>query len=204
MKRTFIIIFALILVFAVIPPLVITNCIPTPDKGKIAETVPTEGTTAVISSDDEIEYAVSDSMQYIDSDTPAEVRCAVLEICRNNLKYHLINNLELPQVSITKYNDNLYQNLVKEYQTEKLIFSFDDKTVYIPLSETGHLATATSDEFPYLESVATPFEAYREDFRKTDTPPSGVSVYGLTILSEQMEIIDALSYYLPLLEINKK
>lgn len=204
MKKLLIIILILIAVFAAIP-IAVTTKGNAPEENSIS-TSPTEAQKepSGISTEDELIYAVSDSMQYIDSDTPKNVRQAVLDICRNNLKYYEENEIELPSVSITSYSDELYKKLTKEYENRRFSFKHGNKTVLIPLSKSGHLATATADEFPYLESVASPWEAYREDFKKTSEAPCGVSVYGLIFLSEKSDIRDALCYYLPGFEIEDK
>ncbi len=206
MKKIFIIILTLIAAFAAIPPIVIMNSnrTRTPDISSTSYTSPVETEALHISTKDEIIYAVSDAMQYIDADTPYDVRRAVLDICRNNLNFYTDNQTELPQVSITNYSDELYEKLVKEYEKQRFSFSYNNKNVYIPISKSGNLKTATTDEYTYLESVASPWEAYREDFKKTEEPKCGVSVYGLIFLEEKIGIKDSLCYYLPGVEVNEK
>ena len=76
MKKLLIIILILIAVFAAIP-IAVTTKGNAPEENSIS-TSPTEAQKepSGISTEDELIYAVSDSMQYIDSDTPKKCKAS--------------------------------------------------------------------------------------------------------------------------------
>ncbi|MGN0452202.1 MAG: hypothetical protein ACI4GZ_00185 [Ruminococcus sp.] len=151
------------------------------------------------------EDTVTASMKYIDGSTSKEAQKAILALVKNNYEYFEEQGLSADKTDISSYSDELYKELCNEYDELELNLSFEGEKRYIPLTESCGGNTSTSDEYPYMISVASPWDAERSDFSRTFDYNCGVSIYGINYLCESGEnCTDALKWYLPNFEISQQ
>ena len=77
----------------------------------------------------------------------------------------------------------------------------NDKAFYIPYSYLSNGTTKTDEEFPYIQSVASPWDCYSNEYDE-DSDCVGISLYGLNYLCKKGYVYaSALKWYLPDFEI---
>lgn len=163
-----------------------------------------QATTASAESEEDIEKIVSMTLEFIDEDTTKETKKALIALCRNNYSYNKLHNKDTETSEITNFSDELYEEmcyLFKEINTE---LRYKGEPVYIPLLHLSSSATATSDEYPYMLSVASPWDTFDESFNSKSEYPCGVSIKGIDYLcGNGMNYTEALQWYLPEFEISE-
>lgn len=96
----------------------------------------------------------------------------------------------------------IYSQIKKaaDYAKEKTL-CINRKALYIPFSPVSNGATVQSDDYSYLQSVASPWDCYCSDFSE-DAKCVGVSINGVNYLCKNGATAeDALLWYLPEFEI---
>lgn len=173
--------------------------------------LPTENITAVhttastatelttqITSDIDNEYIVSQALSVCDDSYCDEGIKAILAICKNNYIYNTNSGKTLTEASITSYSDEFYQKvetLLSELDTD---IKLNGETVYIPYTPLCHGNTEESADYPYIKSVASPWDCQSPLYMYTNIYDSGVSIYGIDYLcKEGYDAKNALRYYLP-------
>lgn len=156
---------------------------------------------------EELDYIACNIMIYIDESDHIETKKALTSLCKNNFLYEQDNELPHNELNIAKYSDDLLEELKMLITEDSTELTYKEKRVYIPIVKISEGFTATDDEYPYIESVASPWDAFFEDFDKDQNYPCGISVAGINYLSKKgFKYKDSLSWYLPnfSIETNKK
>lgn len=215
MKKVWIIGFCLILICAVLPVCGVFEKIQidlpakAENPGESSTTIPslpTETDESTATEDEmETDIIVRMAVDLLDENSSKACKIAVLNICRNNFNYLRQMGRAPEKISISNYSDSLYKELEEIFYNDRINITYQNETVFIPIYKSGHLKTATADEYPYMTSVATPFESLSRDFKYDSASFCGVSVYGLEhITKEGYDAIKGLKYYLPNFEITQK
>lgn len=154
----------------------------------------------------ENEQTVRLAAAYYQKDMANEALKAVCLICRNNLKVEknpsLLSDSDMKAKWQSAYSESLAEIQKAAEETEKYAITYKGKSVFIPLSYSSQGYTATSDEYPYLQSVASPWDKGASDFDKNNKC-YGISILGLThIIKQGEDYKTALLWYLPDFEIS--
>ena len=126
---------------------------------------------------------------------------ALLSLAENNLKYKINNNIDSSTIK-DELSDEFYNKLAKIYKSVDVSINYQNECVYIPVSTLSKGYTKTNEKYPYIKSVASPWDCENDDFIHGKDYPSGISVNGINYLCRTgMNYKDALSWYLPDFEI---
>lgn len=149
-------------------------------------------------SDEEIEIIVCKVMEHITEDADGDTKRAMLAICKTNYLYLKSQDNTDFEADISKYSDDFLAQLLNIYKEDNFILTLNGEIVPIPLTPQNGGYTATCDEYPYIQSVASPWDSFSESYIRSAVYPCGVSIYGLGYLCEQgLDWKEALSWYLP-------
>ena len=101
-------------------------------------------------------------------------------------------------------NSELYKKIRTIYNSNKeLYITYNSEVVFIPCSFCSDGNTKTSEKYPYLCPVASPWDCGCSHYSK-ENECTGVSMYGIDHLCKKGYTAEnALKYYLPLLEVKK-
>lgn len=144
------------------------------------------------------EKIVTLSMQYIDGNTPLEAKKAIMLLIKHNFSYLRDNSLADETSNVSAYSDDLYEELCELYDGINANILYNGKKVYIPIVKSSGTNTGTSDEYPYMSAVATPWDTYLSSYDRRISAPCGVSVSGLCYLCDSgYDCLSALYWYLP-------
>lgn len=99
-------------------------------------------------------------------------------------------------------NEELLKRIEKLYNSNsEIYFTYNENAVYIPCSVCSNGATAKSEKYNYLCSVASPWDCDCQSFNNGNAC-EGVSMYGVDYLCKKgYSAEDTLKYYLPKLKI---
>ncbi len=101
--------------------------------------------------------------------------------------------------SSLKENYHKIKTAVDEVYEKTLCLN--DKAFYIPYSYLSDGTTKTDEDFPYIQSVASPWDCYSDEYDE-DSDCVGISLYGLNYLCKKgYDYASALRWYLPDFEI---
>ncbi len=215
MKKIFILSFLVLVISAGTPLLVLGNG-ETRDKNAETEVssqttaskaytqLKNENTAATVDEDSngKKRLTAGHALEYLNDNSPLELKLAVIEICKNNYRYNELHSLA-QESDTSNLNESLYNELLNLYDKTSLSFSQGGKTRFIPLVKSGHLHSATDDEYPYMASVATPWEAESPDFEYDKSVKCGLSITSLKYLIDAgCSRREALGYLLPEFDIN--
>lgn len=123
----------------------------------------------------------------------------VLSIARNNLSLEgqskESSTESNPQDNIEK---TLYKRLKALLGQSDARLSYKSEAVYIPVSSLSSGKTGTGEKYPYMKSVASPWDCLAQDFVYGKNYNPGVSLYGLNYLCQNgASFKEALKWYLP-------
>lgn len=125
--------------------------------------------------------------------------------CDEGLKCALViakNNLNSAQckdsTEYKEYPEEYYRRLERLYDEADLTLQYNEKIVYIPTSSLSKGFTEEDSQYPYIKSVASPWDCLDNDFVYDKEYSKGISMKGLNYLCENgMNFKEALSWYLP-------
>ncbi len=164
----------------------------------ITQTTPDESNITDELTDSEKQLIFCMVMEHITEDAHTETKKALLAVCKNNYLYLKEQSNADFETKVSKYSDSFLEELHKLYNEDEYTISYKSKRVSIPLVTQNGGFTATSDEYPYIESAASPWDTFSEGYLRGETYPCGVSVYGIGYLCENsMSWKEALGWYLP-------
>lgn len=150
-------------------------------------------------SDDDIIYIATYASNFLDINDNTELKKSVLSICKNNFLYYKNSETTPEKLKISNYNDTLFEELSEMVTKIDITLRFEEHTVYIPILRNSGTVTGASDEFPYMVSVASPWEMFSKNFSRFTDYPCGVSVYGMSYLADSgLSSEEILRWYLPL------
>ncbi len=172
----------------------------------ISEDNKSEGNTesTSISSDNEIdeEYILKYAAYIADEDFCDEGLKAVLSITKNNTLYFETEGKEKDNISAEMYSEEFLQRLRKIYNEVEINIKYKNETVYIPTSSLSAGFTKEDENYPYLRSVASPWDTFNDEFIYGKDYSTGVSLEGINYLcSNEADYKTALKWYLPEFEI---
>ena len=132
------------------------------------------------------------------------LKFAKTEFCDETLKVLIavaLNNSEVNPGEICSETENsngkLYKKLKSLLDESKTEITYNNEKVYIPITELSAGYISTSDEYPYIESVASPWDCTSKDYVYDKEYSSGISVYGIDYLcKEGYSGKESLAYYL--------
>lgn len=166
-------------------------------ENKEINTKPSTSVLAEISTEstensEEKEYLLSLAVSLSDESFCDEGLKAALAIAKNNFEY------EKDSISITAYSDEIYDKLEKLYDELDVSLLYQGECVYIPTAELTCGSTVTSQDYPYIKAVASPWDCFSEDFIYGKDYSNGISMYGINYLcNEGFSYKEALKWYLP-------
>lgn len=121
------------------------------------------------------------------------LKCA-LAIARNNRGFAETKNTTLR----LEISDEFYGRLSKLYSESTTTIEYMGEIVYIPTSSMSSGFVKESSDYPYIKSVASPWDCIQKDFVYEKDYADGISMAGLNYLCEnQRDFKDALRWYLP-------
>ena len=121
------------------------------------------------------------------------LKCA-LAIARNNRDFAEAKNTTLRR----EISDEFYGRLSKLYSESTATLKYKGKVVYIPTSSMSSGFIEENPDYPYIKSVASPWDCIHKDFVYEKDYADGISMAGLNYLCEnQMTFKNALRWYLP-------
>lgn len=154
-------------------------------------------------SEKEKEIIIAKVMEHITENSHTETKKAMIAICKNNYLY-LKNQGETNfKTDISKYSDEFLSELITLFNEEEYTISYKGRLVAIPMVPQNGGFTSTNDEYPYIESVASPWDTFSSSYIRGGIYPCGVSIYGINYLCENgMSYKESLLWYLPGFDIN--
>lgn len=197
MKKNIIWCVSLLLLSIVIPMTAVIRFTDDSEKAKNDSFTPSDNSVVKLTEDD-AEYIVSTVMEYVDEDSPKEAINAIIAICKNNYLYYMENDMSPDSVDISNYSDEFYLELSSMYEENRIEILYNNEHVYIPLTSLSGAHTSTSDEYPYMSAVASPWDVFSPDYNSDREYSCGVSMYGVKhICAEGGSAAEALRWYLP-------
>ena len=152
-------------------------------------------------SADDITYIATVAADFLEENDSKELKTAVLMICRNN---YIFNEKRKEKLKISNYSDTLHDELMEMLKKPVLSISYQGKPIYIPLIRNGATAITPSEEYTYIVSVATPWEALEKSYSRFYDYPCGISISSMRYLIDNgLDAKEALSWHLPLCSIEK-
>lgn len=123
----------------------------------------------------------------------------VLSIARNNFELDgQAKGIDTEGSLKEDTEKTLYKRLKSLFSQSDVHLSYKGETVYIPVSSLSSGKTGTSEKYPYMESVASPWDCFAQDFVYGKNYNPGVSLYGLNYLCQNgADFKEALKWYLP-------
>ncbi len=169
---------------------------------KIVETTVTEETEKIALTEEELDTICCMAMEYINEDTDKQTKLAILSLCANNYLCFKKENNTLPDINISTYSDNSLKELRSILSKGLVEFLYKGNMVYIPLVKISSGHTVTSDEYPYIQEVASPWDTLEDGFNIDKQDQCGISVAGIEYLCKNSSTAEeAISWYLPDFEI---
>ena len=159
------------------------------------------------------EPAVMCAAVYFSEDLEPDTLKALCLVCQNNCRADkdYIKNSEnyLSDNSMKERWKQSYSKNLKKLRdaldaVKNMKITYNGKEVIIPLSYISNGKTATDDEYPFLQSVASPWDKISNEYSKNGKS-LGVSVYGMNyIIKQGKAFTTALLWYLPDFEITER
>ncbi len=125
--------------------------------------------------------------------------------CDEGLKCALViakNNMSIsdttPATEQEKLPDGFYERLLKLYEETTATLEYKGKAVFIPTASLSIGFTQEHPDYPYIKSVASPWDCTHKDFVYGKEYARGISMAGINYLCENgMSYTEALKWYLP-------
>lgn len=151
-----------------------------------------------ILTEKEVDTMLCQAMEYIKEETDKETKIAILSLCVNNYMYNKNDGSYNTQTEISNYSDNLLQELTEIYNNGIYELRYKDNIVYIPLVVSCPGYTVTSDEYPYIQAIASPWDTFVDN----KGSECGISLFGIEYLCKNYKDAEStLRWYLPEFEI---
>lgn len=154
-------------------------------------------------SAEEIEIILAKVMEHITESAHTETKKAMIAICKSNYIYMKEQGETNFDIDISKYSDDFLDELINLYKDNEYSITYKGSLVPIPMVPQNGGYTSTSDEYPYIEPIASPWDTFSRTYIRDAIYPCGVSIYGIGYLCENgMTYKEALLWYLPDFDIN--
>lgn len=198
MKKTFLWALCILCITAIVPFCANSNKYYPLKTEKYTTEDSTRNTHNTTESTADEDYICCVSMEYIDESTDIETKKAVLSLCSNNYYYLKSKEKEIHDPEISTYSDTLLKELKGILAQGVPELSYNGDMVYIPIVKANNGYTATSDEYPYIKSVASPWDLLENRTVNADSGECGISISGIEYLCKNSTTaVDALKWYLP-------
>ena len=127
------------------------------------------------------------------------------DFCDEGLKCALViakNNMSISDITSAteqeKFPDGFYERLFELYEETTANLKYKGKAVFIPTASLSIGFTQEHPDYPYMKSVASPWDCTHKDFVYGKEYARGISMAGLNYLCENgMSYTEALKWYLP-------
>ncbi len=154
-------------------------------------------------NEDETKAVISNVMEYITEDYSTECKKAMVALCKNNALVQKSNGLKPRETQVSKFTDSFYEELSELLRTDKTKISIDGKREYIPIINISPGFIVEDPEYPYISSVACPWDLQSPQYQKRIDYNCGISVNGIeSLCTIGLDHIYVLSYFLPMFSIN--
>ncbi len=195
MKKAILWIILLILLSAIIP---ITAGIKYDINTKETVNSDADATTSVELNDDEKDAVISNVMEYVTEEFDTECKKAVVALCKNNALVQKNNGLKPKATQVSKYSDSFYEELKEILSEDDTTISFNGDRVYIPIVKLCPGYIVECADYPYISSVACPWDLQHQNYNKRFDYPCGISINGLqSLCSSGLDCKYTLSHFLP-------
>ncbi len=149
-------------------------------------------------SEEEKEIILCKVMEHITEDATTEAKKALLAVCKNNYLFLKGKGTTDFETDISKYSDDFLNELSNLFEENDYTITYKGNRVAIPMTPQNGGFTATSDEYPYIRAVASPWDTFSKSYIRGAEYPCGVSIYGINYLCEEgLSWSEALAWYLP-------
>lgn len=197
MKKVLIYCLLLLLILALFPAFAILITDNNYDKINEENKINTEN-----KADSQSDYSkdiVKLALEFIEEDFCDESIKAILAIAENNFYYNKENNIKTNySLKQTEQNVDLEKKAEKLYKESDIELSLNKEKVYIPAVNLSSGNTKPHKDYPYIKSVASPWDCISEEFVYGKDYSAGVSLNGIDYLCKNgMSCKEALSWYLP-------
>ena len=153
-------------------------------------------------NDDEVDYILTKVLEYADENTDREAIKAIITLCKNNFLFHKNTSSSQDEVNVDTYSDEFLEELRKLYKEIKATLQYDNDIVYIPITNTSPGYIVTDENYPYIISVACPWDKLSDKHNANQLYTCGVSVNSIKYLCENgSDFTEALSWHLPCFDI---
>lgn len=153
-------------------------------------------------NDDEIDYILTKVLEYTDESTDTEALKAVIALCKNNFLFHKNTNSSQDEVNVDTYSDEFLEKLRNLYKDIGINLLYKGNCVYIPITKTSPGYIVTSKDYPYITSVACPWDKLSENYDTNQVYTCGISVNSIIYLCENgSDFTETLSWHLPYFDI---
>lgn len=143
----------------------------------------------IFNEDDVINFAAN----MIEEDFCEESMKAALLVAETNFK-----SGKNDEINADGLNEELREKLRKLYKSLDAQLTYKEKYVYIPTTLLSAGNTKKSKSYPYIISVASPWDTFDKDYVFSKEYPEGISMKGIDYLCKNgMSYKNALKWYLP-------
>lgn len=171
---------------------------PVATKNQVNATSPTENAKAVFMDKNSEDTIIRETMKFADESYCDETLKALIVLVRNNLDVCPSENSTEEYEKNAEFSQRL-KKLLKDTYTK---LSYNGKKVYIPFTELSSGSISTSDEYPYINPTASPWDCLSPKFVYGKEYTQGISLFGIDYLcKEGSSYEEALAYYLEGFEI---
>lgn len=195
MRKKIVALICLLLAMAVLPAIVVGFSGHSPTANEKAETTDSAEKTV-----DNSDIICKNAAKICSEDFCDEALRAALILVNTN---YIIDKNSVDNSNFSSSKE-LISKLKKVYNSvSELYLSENNEVLSIPYSEISNGKTAQSEDYPYLYSVASPWDCFDENYDE-DYICVGVSMRGVNYLCENgYSAEDALLWYLPDFEVKK-
>lgn len=179
MKKAILWTFLLMILIAIIP---ISAGIKQNQKEIKTEITQTNVNKKIKLDENEQDAVISNVMEYITEDTDNECKKAVVALCKNNATVQKEKGDKLNTTQVSKYSDSFYEELKEILKKDDTIITYKGEKVYIPITKLCPGYIVESEEFPYISSVACPWDTQNSEYIKGYDYPCGISINGIKSL----------------------
>lgn len=158
----------------------------------------TESTSISVKNAIDEDYIFQYTASITDENFCDEGLKAALSIAKNNTRYFETEGKERDNIPTEVSSKELLNRIKNLYNDVDVSIEYKSEIVYIPVSSLSVGFTKADETYPYMESVASPWDTFNEKFIYDKDYSAGVSMEGINYLcNEKMSYKEALKWYLP-------
>lgn len=190
-----VLIFALIILILLTLVPAITSLIKT-NESKTERDFPVESTVSPqVAKKVNKRLIISIAGELADKDFCDEAIKAIIAIVKNNVE---VDSSAYNTSNQSEESDDFYKRVENLYKKTEPILIYKGEKVFVPTSSLSSGFTKTSENYPYMQSVASPWDCFHQNFVYGKDYADGVSLRGIDYLcKEGYTAKEALKWYLP-------